>query len=62
MIYGWARPFLRDELCALYRSSDAYVDAYGRGVQELVAAGGLRPAESSARYHEAEEVAAKLDL
>jgi len=62
MIYGWARPFSRAELRTLYRSRDAYVDAYRRGVDELAAAGGLRPAESSARYGEAEKVAANLDL
>ncbi len=62
MIYGWARPFSGDELRTLYRSRDTYVDAYRRGVDELVAAGGLRRAESSARYDEAEEVAANLDL
>jgi hypothetical protein len=62
MIYGWARQFSRDELRTLYRSRDAYVDAYRRGVDELVAAGGLRPAESSARYDEAAKIAANLDL
>ena len=62
MIYGWARPFSRDELKTLYLSREAYVDAYRRGVDDLVAAGGLRPAESSARYDEAERVAASLDL
>jgi hypothetical protein len=62
MIYGWARPFSRDELRTLYRSRPAYVEAYRRGVDELVAAGGLRSAESSARYDEAGNVAANLDL
>jgi hypothetical protein len=62
MIYGWARQFSRDELRTLYRSRDAYADAYRRGVDELVAAGGLRPAESSARYDEAAKIAANLDL
>jgi hypothetical protein len=62
MIYGWARPFSPDELRTLYRTRNAYVDSYRRGVDELVAAGGLRPAESSARYDEAENVAANLDL
>jgi hypothetical protein len=62
MIYGWARPFPREELRTLYHSRGAYVDAYRRGVDDLAAAGGLRAAESSARYDEAEKVAANLDL
>jgi hypothetical protein len=62
MIYGWARPFSREELRALYQSRHAYVDAYRRGVDELVAAGGLRPAEGRAPCDEAEKVAAALDL
>ena len=32
----------------MYTSRDAYADAYRRGVDELVAAGGLRPADYSA--------------
>ena len=62
MIYGWARPFPREELRGMYASRDAYADAYRRGVDELVAAGGLRPAETRARYDEAEKVAADLDV
>ncbi len=62
MLYGWARPFSRDELRTLYPSRDAYADAYRRGVDDLVAAGGLRPEDAAARYDEAEKVAADLDL
>ena len=45
MLYGWSRPFSRDELRALYPSRAAYVDTYRRGVDDLVAAGGLRAAD-----------------
>jgi hypothetical protein len=62
MLYGWARPFTRDELRALYPSRAAYADAYRRGVDALVAAGGLRPEDASAGHDEAEKVAATLDL
>ncbi|MFI5047511.1 MAG: alpha/beta hydrolase domain-containing protein [Acidimicrobiia bacterium] len=62
MLYGWARPFSRDELRGLHASHDAYVDAYRRGTDELVAAGGLRPEDVAARHDDAEKVAAGLDL
>jgi hypothetical protein len=62
MIYGWARPFTRDELRTLYPSRQAYADAYRRGVDDLVAAGGLRPAEVGDRYELAEKIATDLDL
>jgi hypothetical protein len=62
MIYGWARPFHREELRGLYPTRDAYVAAYRQGFDDLVAAGGLRSAEESVRYAEAEKVAADLDL
>ncbi len=62
MIYGWARPFSRDELRGLYPSRSFYIDAFRRGVDELVAAGGLRLAATSACYREAENVAADLNL
>jgi hypothetical protein len=62
MIYGWARPFPRDELRSLYSSRQAYADTYRRGVDDLVAAGGLRAAEVGERYELAEKIAADLDL
>ena len=62
MIYGWARPFPRDELRDLYASREAYADAYRRGTDELIAAGGLRSEEAPARYDNAEKIAADLDL
>jgi hypothetical protein len=62
MIYGWARPFSRDELRSLYPSREAYADAYRRGVDDLVAAGGLRRAEVGDRYELAEKIASDLDL
>lgn len=62
MLYGWKRPFTRDELGSLYPSRAAYVDAYRHATDELVAAGGLRPEDVSDRYAEAETTAAGLDL
>jgi hypothetical protein len=62
MLYGWSRPFSRDELRALYPSRAAYADAYRRGVDDLVAAGGLRAEDVAARYDDAEKIAANLDL
>ena len=62
MIYGWARPFQREELRDLYPTRDSYVAAYRQGVDDLVAAGGLRPAEAPGRYADAEKVASDLDL
>ena len=62
MLYGWARPFPRDELRGLYASRNAYVDAYRRGTDEVVAAGGLRAEEVPARQDDAEKIAAGLDL
>jgi hypothetical protein len=62
MIYGWARPFSRHELRGLYPSRQAYADTYRRGVDDLVAAGGLRPAEVGDRYELAEKIANDLDL
>ena len=62
MIYGWARPFEREELRGLYPTGHSYVAAYRQGVDDLVAAGGLRPAEQPGRYADAEKVATDLDL
>jgi hypothetical protein len=62
MLYGWSRPFSREELRALYPSSAAYADAYRRGVDDLVAAGGLRADDAAARHDDAEKIAADLDL
>ena len=47
---------------ALYPSRAAYVDAYRRGVDDLVAAGGLHAEYGAARYDDAEKIAADLDL
>ena len=62
MIYGWARPFSRQELRSLYASRDEYADAYRAGIDSLVEAGGLRPADAPTYAEAAEKVAADLDL
>ncbi|HEY7107265.1 MAG TPA: alpha/beta hydrolase domain-containing protein [Acidimicrobiia bacterium] len=61
-LYGWARPFPREELRELYSSPAAYADAYRSAVDDLVAAGGLRPEHGGTMRHDAETVAAGLDL
>jgi hypothetical protein len=62
MIYGWSRPFPRDELRSLYATRESYTDAYRRGADDLIAAGGLRAEERDARHERAEKIAADLDL
>jgi len=62
MLYGWARPFSHDELRARYSSRTACADAYRRGTDELIAAGGLRPEDAAARSVEADRIAVELDL
>jgi hypothetical protein len=62
MIYGWARPFSREELRSLYVSRDAYADVYRACIDSLVATGGLRPDDAPTYADAAEKIAADLDL
>jgi hypothetical protein len=61
-LYGWARPFTRDELRVLYPSRSAYAEAYRAGVEALASAGGLRPEDIPQHHDQAEKIAADLDL
>ncbi|HXY91180.1 MAG TPA: alpha/beta hydrolase domain-containing protein [Acidimicrobiia bacterium] len=61
-LYGWARPFSQDELRALYPTPGAYADAYRRGADDLIEAGGFRPEDAAGAHEEADRVAAELDL
>jgi hypothetical protein len=61
MLYGWARPFSRDELRTRYPSASAYAVAYRRATDDLISAGGLRPEDAAARADEADRIAAELD-
>lgn len=61
-LYGWARPFTRDELGSLYRSRDAYADAFRAAVDDIAATGALRPEDVPATKDGAEKIAADLDL
>jgi hypothetical protein len=61
-LYGWKRPFTRDELRSLYASADVYVKTYADAVDRLVTSGGLRPEDAPAMKANAEAIAASLDL
>jgi len=61
-LYGWARPFSRDELRSLYGSREAYVDAFRAAVDDLAATGALRAKDVPSTKDSAEKIAADLDL
>ena len=61
-LYGWKRPFTRDELRALYASRETYAKTYVDAVDRLVASGALRPEDAPAMKATGEEIAAALEL
>ncbi len=61
-LYGWARPFTQEELRPLYRSREAYIQAFRTAVDDLAATGALRPEDVGDTKDRAEKVAVDLDL
>ncbi|HZU72006.1 MAG TPA: alpha/beta hydrolase domain-containing protein [Acidimicrobiales bacterium] len=61
-LYGWARPFGREELRRLYPSAEAYVEQWSAAVDNLVSTGALRPEDAEDAKGRGLKVAADLDL